>query len=280
MSVKLSECFKSRSIGELGDETLVILCHPDDEGVVNNSGRAGAAKGPERILHYLGRMPSREMSPSVAVIQEDFLNLSLMERYEKSKELSLSLLKAGKRILSLGGGHDYAYPDFDSLYRQDGSHIINVDAHLDVRKLLPEKPTSGTPFFRLLEAHKKLKLTQWGLRSDCNSDEHIEYCRKRGVEMNSYKAGIPDLQDGPIGLSLCLDAIEGIRAVSAPAMLGLSAERVLDLVHRHSKKAKLMGIYESAPELDPHTEDSARLAAIFAYHYIHPGRSADESRLL
>jgi arginase family enzyme len=279
-SQKISDRFhKASSPDEIPQDAFVVLCYPDDEGVRNNNGRAGAAKGPERILHYLGRMPVRSGSPSIAVLEPDLLKLPLLERHERAKALVLELLKKAARVLTIGGGHDYGYPDFSALFEHNRSRIVNVDAHLDVRELDEKKPTSGTPFFRLLEAHKDLELVQWGIRSDCSADEHIEYCKKHKVKIHSYKAGLPELRDGPVGLSICLDAIEGIRGVSAPSMIGLDPKRVLDLVHRYSVSAKLMGVYECAPDLDPATEDSARLGASLSYHFIHSGRSADESRL-
>lgn len=70
-------------------------------------------------------------------------NLSLLEqRHEAAKKLAKNVLSLGGKWLSLGGGHDYGYPDGASFIESSLENfplerplVINFDAHLDVHPL-------------------------------------------------------------------------------------------------------------------------------------------------
>jgi formiminoglutamase len=281
---ELIETISPESIESIPEHSVVILSYPDDEGIRNNGGRVGAKEGPSKILSYLSRLCQRTDSPihkiySVALEAEDFCRPSILKRYEMAQAWSQHVFQKQCRIVSLGGGHDYGYPDGASFFQAGGTHLINVDAHLDVRPFDANNPNSGNAFFRLLEEFPKANLIQWGIQIQAAADEHLQYCREKKVQILSRHEDFPKkFKKKRMGLSICLDAIAGVRGVSAPALVGLSAEKVLELVQFYSQDALYLGLYESAPLLDPSTEDSARLAALFAYHYIY-GKSADESRL-
>ena len=71
--------------------------------------------------------------------------------------------------------------------------------------------------------------------------------------------------EGKVGLSIDLDAFEGIRGVSAPAMVGLKTTQGLHAVDHYSAHAPWLGIYECAPKYDPVNEDSARFGALLIF---------------
>ncbi|TVQ78045.1 MAG: hypothetical protein EA369_07995 [Bradymonadales bacterium] len=270
---RLREHLKRVSLQDLpasAENAVVILCYPDDEGVRNNSGRPGAAEGPAAILKYLEKAcwRSSDSAPQIFVLQDKLKGARVLDRHEEAARWSHVALERGFRVISLGGGHDYGYPDASNYLKfvRDG-RVLNCDAHLDVRELDESRVTSGTAFYRLLQEFEGKKLIQWGIQWQCSAQSHLDFCRERGVQIHSWEEACPKI-DGPVGLSICLDAVAVIRGVSAPTLVGLSTKAVLDAVREFSERSQWMGLYEVAPSLDPATEDSARFAALLAYHFI------------
>lgn len=254
------------------DGAYVIVSYPDDEAVKNNNGRVGAADGPERILYFLGRLPLHlKSSPKVYVLPVACdLKLSLKLRHEKAEAQMIELFKRGYHVISLGGGHDYGYPDAAAYYQSFQSPILNVDAHLDVRECDLEKINSGTPFYRFAERFGGKFILQWGTQEASNSKELFSYAQQSGMKIYDWQQAAPQVS-GRLGLSICLDAFEGIRGVSAPAVVGLTKSSGIDLVRHYSKNQNWLGIYECAPSLDASSEDSARFAARLIWEWIEAG---------
>ncbi len=263
-------------IEEIGSkDAIVILSYSDDEGVRINRGRPGAAEGPARILYFLGRYVHRLHDTPEIFILERFHDKNtdtqlppLKDRHASAERSVLNLLKEGFRVITLGGGHDYGYPDSSAFYQYSSGKILNIDAHLDVRPVVNEEFNSGTPFYRFIERFGGKPLVEWGIQPQCNAVSHLEFAEKAGALVLSYREKLPKIS-GPVGLSVCLDAFAGIRGVSAPAIVGLSPEDGVEAIRSYAKASRWLGLYECAPAHDPLTEDSARLGALLAYHFIH-----------
>ncbi len=249
------------------DQGTVILSHSDDEGVRLNNGRPGAKDGPKWILHYLGRMVARKSS-NIYILKTPRSKISLTKRHELAQKTVQQLLNANHRVITLGGGHDYGYPDAAAYFLKTRGKILNIDAHLDVRPVVNGKNHSGTPFFRFIEKFGGTNLIEWGIQPQCNAIAHQEFARKNGVEIYD-RTQEPSKIAGSVGLSICLDAFTGIRGVSAPVMVGLSLEQGLKAVQTYRSQSTWLGIYECAPKFDPIHHDSARYAALLIYHYLH-----------
>jgi len=250
-------------------QDVVILSYPDDEGVRWNKGRPGANQGPKRILYYLGRLVHRAaFLGTVKVIQDFPKKLSLAKRHDWAHEQVHKFLSEGVRVITLGGGHDYGYPDARAYKQVSGGRVINVDAHLDMRPMIPKKINSGTAFRRFLDEFSGDDLVTWGTQPQANPDEMLAYAQSKTTKIFSYRDPMPKLE-GPVGLSICLDAFVGIRGVSAPAIMGLSTEQAAECVEFYRSRSRWLGLYESAPKYDPLNEDSARLAAILAHRFIY-----------
>lgn len=254
------------------DGAYVVVSYPDDEAVKNNNGRAGAAAGPERIIHFLGRLPLHlEFSPKIFVLPLVCdSKISLKLRHEKAEAQMLELFQKGYRVISLGGGHDYGYPDAAAYYQNFQAPILNVDAHLDVRECDLEKINSGTPFYRFAERFGGQFILQWGTQKASNSEKLFSYAEQSGMKIYDWQQPAPKLS-GSLGLSICLDAFDGIRGVSAPAVVGLKKSSGIELVREYSKNQNWLGIYECAPSLDSSAEDSARFAARLIWEWIEAG---------
>lgn len=272
MDPRLADHWKRCAANELkrpaGRRDIVVLSHADDEGVRLNNGRPGAAEGPERILHFLGRMTLQSQSPQIFVLSDRTTHLRLSERHEASEQIATKILSLGYRLITLGGGHDYGFPDAAAFLQCGGSKVLNIDSHMDVRPVIDDKLNSGTAFSRLIERFGGHRLVEWGIQSQTNAESQIQWAQKKGAKVFSFEKPLPKIS-GKVGLSVCLDAFAGIRGVSAPQFLGLSPLHGLQAIRRYGKRSAWLGLYESAPTLDPQTQDSARLAAVFAYHFIH-----------
>jgi formiminoglutamase len=272
--LRLRDVWQSRSLRQLlsrvEQDAIVITPYSDDEGVRNNKGRPGARLGPERIIHYLGRLVVHPPQPRVFILTDKIPRRSLAERHEIAETRFFQLIQKSYRIVSLGGGHDYAYPDASAFFRKTKNRILNVDAHLDVREQT-SKINSGTAFRRFSERFGGRYIIQWGLQVHCNSRQHLQWAKSKKMKCLSYRQPWPKSKEA-LGLSICLDAFQGIRGVSAPSLLGPLPEVGLDIVRYYANRSRWLGIYESAPKLDPVTEDSARLGALLAYHFIMRGK--------
>jgi arginase family enzyme len=246
----------------------VIVSYPDDEGVRLNKGRAGAASGPERILFYLGRTVALKNSPQILVLNLKISALQLADRHTEAEQIVRHILRLGYRVITLGGGHDYGYPDAAAFLEEVGGKVLNVDAHLDLRPVVDHQYNSGTPFRRLVERFGGKQLIEWGYLPHTNSEAHESWGRDHQVKLVPWPKKCPELK-GRIGLSICLDAFAGIRGVSAPTQIGPHPNEGWMLIRHYAKQSRWLGLYEAAPSLDPSHEDSARLAAALAHAYLH-----------
>jgi formiminoglutamase len=247
----------------------VILSYPDDEGIRLNNGRPGASEGPERILFYLGRFIEQgSKTPPLYVITDPIRQPYIHERHEIAEKRVSKLLKLNYRVITLGGGHDYGYPDASAYHHITKGKILNVDAHLDVRPVIEGRLNSGTPFYRFIQRFGGKALTHWGIQEQCNARSHLAFAKASSAKIYHWQARAPRLP-GLVGLSICLDAFEGIRGVSAPALVGLKPEQGLEVINTYGSRSAWLGLYECAPRYDQPNEDSARLAALFAYRFIH-----------
>lgn len=247
----------------------ILVCYPDDEGVRLNGGRPGAARGPERSLYFLGRMIFRGVK--VYRLAENFVGGSLDERHDRAFQAMLRLFRKKLRVITVGGGHDYGFPDGAAFLESFKGQILNVDAHLDVRPVVNGEFNSGTAFYRLVQKYGGKQLIEWGIQPQNNATAHVAWAKQHNVKLLSFRDRLPSFKR-PVGLSVCLDAFEGIRGVSAPSFSGLAVRQGLDAIEKLSPSSPWLGLYEVAPDLDPLSEDSARLAALFAYYFIHAGQ--------
>jgi len=279
------------------ENAVVILGYPDDEGIQLNGGRPGAALGPQGIRRILYKMtPSLKHAQNLPQVF-DLGNLkkegALERRHEKAREEVTEILSKGLRVLTLGGGHDYGFPDmaaFCDVTLKNGKRpfIVNFDAHLDVR---PDGkgPHSGTPFYRLLkEFSGRMDFFDVGIQDWCNSREHLRWAQEHGAQIISLEE---ILQCGKTleeflsqkilsqmtrghRLAISVD-IDGFESSSAPGAsqvfpVGLNATLFLNFwkMALIRYRPSLAGFYEVSPPLDQ-DDRTSRLAAILLHQFIH-----------
>lgn len=271
---------------------LYVAGYPDDEGIKNNGGRLGAAQGPDRIRHFLYRMtPNVWSSKSLSFFDIGNLNLtgSLDERHRAVRASLAGALNSKKRWLSLGGGHDYGYPDgagFLDVFASQRPLIINFDAHLDVRPM-EENINSGTPFWRLLSEFKDFDFVEIGIQAQCNSRVHLDWAKDHGAKVLSLteirESGLSAsekilsfleddiLRRRPCYLSLDMDVVSSSFApgCSQSWPTGLHPDELFTVLGVLLKRldVHVLGIYEVSPPLDV-SDVTSKLAAEVAHLYL------------
>lgn len=266
---------------------------PDDEGIRLNGGRPGAAEAPDRIRRFLYRM-TPPMDTETRLTLRDRGNLvssdSLAVRHEEARRAVSDSFERGAAVLTLGGGHDYGFPDgagFLDAHAPEGDRrplVINFDAHLDVR------PTeqgfhSGTPFRRLLsEFSGRFDFLEIGLQGQCNSRVHADWARRHGAELwmaddvrtaeamqSRLISWLGPRAGRPLWVSLDIDAISSISAPGCSAAWdrGLASDRIFEALALLDRKTEWrgLGIYEVSPPLDS-DDRTSKLAALFAHDFI------------
>lgn len=274
---------------------FIIQAYPDDEGVKNGGGRAGAAGGPDRIRHWLYRMTPPLFSEQVSLSDIGNINLeiSLQDRHEEARQKVSEVVKKSK-VITLGGGHDYGYADgagFLDAYADQKPLIINFDAHFDVR--VPqrqdgkEKISSGTPFYRLYEEFDGVfDFIEIGIQSQCNAKAHYDWLNNKnakivfmdlwaqsGENLIDYTLKMTDdllLKRRPVFLSLDMDVFSWPYSVGTSQSwpIGLSPEQFYPLYLFLLKRldVRVLGVYETAPSLESH-DGTAKLAAQLIHQF-------------
>lgn len=270
----------------------VLIGVPDDRGVENNYGRVGAKEGPYAFREKFYAHAIASISPKQHSIY-DLGNLkpsnSLKDSLDRLKKAIAEIHRIAPKIkfLVVGGGHDIAYSEIAGCIESNASaknhHIINIDAHSDVRPL--EKGTiitSGTPFYRLIESENipGANYHPFGLQRASNSLELVQWMKKKKVDAR-WLEDMPNLEDQISGFSSLVKKMKGkpwhfsidldgfplssAPGVSAPGVMGVSPNIFLNLDKMKSLSSlQSLGIYELCPEHDINGH-TARLAAKLAY---------------
>ncbi|KAA3680962.1 nuclear pore complex protein Nup160 [Paragonimus westermani] len=156
--------------------TIGLIQVPCDEGVRRNGGRLGASDGPAAVMNLLPRfgcLDNREWNIDLRasgiqlVAYGETGSTNLEDVHVDLKNLVRDCLRSGVFPFSIGGGNDQSSANgsawIEHLRSQRSSDdaeskltVINVDAHLDVRPLMPDfdgqlLAHSGSPFRQLVE---------------------------------------------------------------------------------------------------------------------------------
>ena len=286
-------------VKKLTAKDIIMLGYADDRGIERNGGRMGAADGPDHIRdHFAKSSPMRPLEKSVIC---DLGNLKtwsfhLPAAHEEARKAIRLLRARGCRVISLGGGHDWAYSDFADFGSlgtpAKKTMVLNVDAHLDVRPNPVESTRSGhsgTPFRRILEsATRPSKICALGLQRHCNAHHHIVWAEANEIttlfleefpstfdsqwELILNRFGLPELNDKGdwvLGLSIDMDAFAQSVSpgVSAPQALGVDPNLMIKFIGWAAPHIAHLGIYETSPRLD-RDDATSRLAARFVHEYV------------
>jgi len=186
------------------------------------------------------------------------------EAIERSVTRVLSL---GSRVLCLGGDHSVTLPIVRAQSRHfPGLTILHIDAHSDLyAELGGDRLSHACPFSRIMEEGLVSRLVQLGIRTlNAHQREQADRFGVEILEMRHWSPddGLPEDLDGPLYLSLDLDALDPAFApgVSHPEPGGLSTRELLAILPALPGSLVGADIVELNPLRDPQGL-TARVAA-------------------
>jgi formiminoglutamase len=277
---------------------FVLAGYPDDEGIGINGGRRGAHLAPDHVRKPLYKMTPQLTSAGAPFVIWDLGNLQtttsdLSRRHETAEAYAFEALSAKATWLSIGGGHDYAFADASAFIRSCQNEkvrplILNFDAHLDVRPTT-QGLSSGTPFFRMLEAYPDVDFAELGIQGQCNSRAHLEWVKSKGARVltmeeleasgESFTVMATRLlgewltRRRPVFLSIDIDGFSSSIApgCSQSWATGLTAEAFFPFFNTLVCRLDVQtcGVYEVSPPLDQ-DDRTAKLAAQVLHRVIDP----------
>lgn len=275
----------------------IVVGFPVDEGVRRNSGRPGAAAGPEAIRRCLYKLtPDAEhVRPFTRLLERtaDLGDLEPTGDLEADQaalgEVLAPHLARGAAAVVLGGGHETSFGHFLGYVRAGWRlHVVNWDAHPDVRPLRDGKGHSGSPFRQMLlhESGTCAHYTIAGLNAHSTAKAHLDFLTQHGGRVvfaaavtEEAIAGIYSgltnerLYTGLAGealVSFDLDALDQSAApgASAPNAHGLSPRLWLRAAEGAGlcPAVRSIDVVELCPPLD-RDDQTARLAALTVWRF-------------
>lgn len=261
--------------GDYPSAEIVILGCPQDNGVIRNYGRSGAALAPDEIRRAFYQLTNFGINAKIFDLGNTVIQTTLEETHAVQTEVVRQLIRDGKKIISLGGGSDLAYPDCQALALETSNILVfNVNAHFDVRA--DEPRNSGTPYRQLLAENliEPNNFYEIAYQEHANSPIYFEYLQRLGVntisleefrQIGDFSLEIFKLQnDRPLFWGFDVDAVRAADApgVSAPSPVGLMADEFCDL-------AALAGLQPNTrivefTELNPNYDLDGRTAKLVA----------------
>lgn len=271
-----------------------MLGIPDDRGVKNNYGRQGAKEGPTAFREAFYSLSLGSSAPALNSIY-DLGDMKLTQDIASSHEQLKNIIAHIKttftqsKVLVIGGGHDIAYAEIAGCLNDKADaqqhHIVNLDAHSDVRPYEANGViSSGTPFYRLITECGILgkHYHPFGLQKASNNSQLVAWMQEQQVDMHwledmptdseqwqAFNSLIHACKNKPWHLNIDLDvfAIDHAPGVSAQASFGLNPNILLNMVPYKESLNSLqsLGIYELAPKYDV-DKRTAKLAAKLAYN--------------
>jgi formiminoglutamase len=264
---------------------VVILGCPTDEGVRRNGGRPGAADAPAAIRRCLYRLGVAGLEGLAAVdLGDTIVGPDLEATHARHQATVRQVIADGKRLISLGGGNDLAYPDLAGLAEATPVGLaLNVDAHYDVRADTPRN--SGTPYRQLLDEGRLApeRFCVLGTQPFANAPAYSAYLAERGVRAITLREArtrgllatarglIEQAPAGAIFWGLDMDVVAAAEApgVSAPNPLGMSGVELCELCELAGAepRTRLVELSEVNPSFDL-DQRTGRLAAVALWHLL------------
>ncbi|WP_300526543.1 formimidoylglutamase [Aminiphilus sp.] len=271
---------------------IALLGFPEDRGIAQGGGKAGAAGGPDAIRRVFYRLTPGFGGHFHDLAMVDLGDVppgdTLEESHERLAVTVRALLERDIFPLVLGGGHDLTFSGLVGVVtaldlREGELGVINVDSHLDVRDLR-RGITSGTPFRRALEAlpHRALlgrSFVEFGIQEPFNSPHYHQWVKERDVTvMTLASIGNRPLEfflealriagEGTRAIALSID-IDAVRSHEAPGASasnprGLKApelEKIAYLAGR-TEHIRYMDLVEMCPPLDEHHRTASLCAGV------------------
>ncbi|HIC2034717.1 formimidoylglutamase [Enterobacter soli] len=266
---------------------IALLGFACDEGVKRNHGRPGAAQAPDVLRKALANMASHQGHGQLADLGTIEVEGDGLEAAQRAlSDAVTACQRSGMHTLVFGGGHETAWAHGRGIldaFPHERVAIINLDAHLDLRKA--ERATSGTPFRQLAhycaEQSRAFQYACFGVSRAANTQALWDEAERLSVtlveDLHFRRDALSALEEVLAGadsvyLTIDLDVLPAgeMPAVSAPAALGIPALDLLSVIERICRSGKLRAA--DLVEFNPHYDQDgqgAKLAARLAWQIAH-----------
>lgn len=266
---------------------IALLGFACDEGVKRNHGRPGAAQAPDVLRKALANMASHQGHEQLADLGTIEVEGDGLEAAQRAlSDAVMACQRSGMHTLVFGGGHETAWAHGRGVldaFPHERVAIINLDAHLDLRKA--ERATSGTPFRQLAhycaEQSRAFQYACFGVSRAANTQALWDEAERLNVtlveDLHFRRDALSALEEVLAGadsvyLTIDLDVLPAgeMPAVSAPAALGIPALDLLSVIERICRSGKLRAA--DLVEFNPHYDQDgqgAKLAARLAWQIAH-----------
>jgi agmatinase len=159
------------------------------------------------------------------------------EDFDLIREATADAARSGGRPIFLGGDHMVSFPIVSGLAEVHGPvNILHFDAHPDLYDDFEGDPLShASPFARIMERGLAKRLVQVGIRTlNRHCREQAERFEVETVEMRHFEVATVPIPDGPLYVSIDLDALDPAFApgVSHHEPGGLTVRDILSVLQR------------------------------------------------
>jgi agmatinase len=229
----------------IDEANIVILGIPLDTTPL----RKGSHQAPQKIRNATELIEDYSPNLKLDITEKkihDAGNLTFSMEFEESlyliKERISYILQRypGKRIVFIGGEHTITLPIIEA-YREayHELHIIQIDAHLDLRdEYAKRKYSHGTVMRRCWEILGRKRIYQFGIRS--GTKEEFDFAEKETVlipSLDPLPQYLQELSYKPIYLTIDIDIVDPSIApgVSAPEPGGYDFQQLLNFIYEIAK---------------------------------------------
>ena len=276
------------------DVDYVIFGIKEDVGVFANYGKSGTSMAWDATLKVLLNIQSNTYTNPKKVLILGHLDYSIVldklksldqnskkdiqkARKQVSKidqdvtNLVCQIVKAGKKPIIIGGGHNNAYGNIKgtSLAHKKPINVVNFDAHSDFRA--EEGRHSGNGFsYAFAEGFLKNYFI-YGLHENYTSDTIFKTLKKlKTIKHNTFEAiairkeldfnqemvrALEHVGTNPFGIEIDCDAIENIpSSAMTPSGFSVNSARAFVSYFGAHKKADYLHICEAAPTPETETQ--------------------------
>ncbi|WP_158278716.1 formimidoylglutamase [Rhodohalobacter mucosus] len=276
-----------------GAEKASLIGFPSDKGVRINGGRTGAAKAPEQIFNRLMQLtlhPQHNELHTVLLRHVSHPHMLHCTGNVAADQQNLGMtvaesLKNGSVPVIMGGGHETAFGHYLGYSETNKPvHILNIDAHTDVRPLKEGRPHSGSPFMQAIEDQSGCcrSYTVMGLQPSSVARDHLSYVNENGkavladdLKMKTVQDYFSDLRSNsdsdPVMLTMDMDAVDQSQApgVSAPNASGIDSGFWLEIAFYCGRQGNVASfdLCEVNPAFD-RDDQTIRLAALTVWYFL------------
>ena len=249
---------------------VVCLGIPLDE---NSSFLRGASEAPRHIREAYHSDSSNYWTENGTNLKDnknwkDIGDLKLSSMPTAFSEITNEVekqLNQGARVLSFGGDHSITYPVIKGFAKKYSTlNILHIDAHGDLYDDFEgNKLSHACPFARIMEERLAKRLLQIGIRTyNAHQREQVKRFNVEAIEMKDWKDGVTIEFDGPVYISLDLDALDPafVPGVSHYEPGGFSTRQLLSVIQ--NLKADIVGA--DIVELNPARDVNGATAMVAA----------------